>query len=280
MAEWNNEQLQFMLQFVHHEKTLAGMPGIEDPEQQSILLAQIFGLSPEYYRAHKQSFADLAWQAARELLNDPMFRQRFDRLPFSSSEKIIGLGDSITDDYQSWIEILRCLFVQGCPEKELTVVNAGVSGDTTAQVIARFLGVVNENPDWIICMIGTNDARRHGLDPVKTLVSLDETVRNLAALHHFASAQTQAKWVWMTPASVIEEQIPLHWHLGQFQLSWKNEDLAAIADAIRQRPEPVVDLQAIFGTPPDPALLLLDGLHPSIEGQKHIVRALVEKLSA
>jgi acyl-CoA thioesterase I len=280
MPAWNHDQLQFMLQFVHPEKILADMPGLQDAESHPAILAQIFNIAPEMFRAQRQGFADAAWQAARELLNDPVFRQRFDRLPFSNGEKIVGLGDSITDDYQSWIEILRCLFTQGCPEKELAVINAGVSGDTTAQVIARFLGVVNEKPDWIICMIGTNDARRHGLDPAKTLVSLDETVRNLAALHHFASAQTQAKWVWMTPASVIEEQIPLHWHLGQFQLSWKNEDLAAIADAIRQRPEPVVDLQSIFGAPPEPALLLPDGLHPSIEGQKRIVRALVETLSA
>lgn len=280
MNAWNDEQLQFMLQFVHPEKTLADMPGLEDPEQQSLLLAKIFNISPEMYRAQKQGFADSAWQAARELLNNANFNERFRQLPFSSGEKIVGLGDSITDDYQSWIEVLRCLLTQGSPEKELAVVNAGISGDTTTQVIARFLAVINENPDWIICMIGTNDARRHGLEPSKTLVSLDETVRNLDALRHFALTQTQAKWVWMTPASVIETLIPQHWHLGQNQLSWKNEDLSAIADAIRQRPEPVVDLQAVFGTPPDPGLLLPDGLHPSIEGQKAIVRALVEKLSA
>jgi acetyl esterase/acyl-CoA thioesterase-1 len=39
-----------------------------------------------------------------------------------------------------------------------------------------------------------------------------------------------------------------------------------------------VDLQALFGEPPDPALLLADGLHPSLEGQKAILRAVVAKL--
>jgi lysophospholipase L1-like esterase len=41
-----------------------------------------------------------------------------------------------------------------------------------------------------------------------------------------------------------------------------------------------VDLQAVFGLPPAPSLLLPDGLHPSLAGQKKIVRAVVETLAA
>jgi lysophospholipase L1-like esterase len=48
---------------------------------------------------------------------------------------------------------------------------------------------------------------------------------------------------------------------------------------IHRQPDPVVDLQDAFGTPPPPELLLPDGLHPSLAGQKTIVRALVETLS-
>jgi lysophospholipase L1-like esterase len=42
----------------------------------------------------------------------------------------------------------------------------------------------------------------------------------------------------------------------------------------------LVNLQDVFGLPPDPALLLPDGLHPSLAGQTAIVRAVVETLTA
>ncbi len=279
MNHWNKDELKFILQFLHPEKILSGMPGIDDSVSAEEIVPQIFALSPEIYHNLRSSFKDAAWQAARELLMEPAFNHLFRQLPFPQGAKIVGLGDSISDDYQSWVEILRCLFAQGCPEMNLQVINAGVSGDTTADVITRFLAVVEEKPDWIICMIGTNDARRHGVSPQKTLVSLEETKLNLEALRCFAASQTEASWIWMTPATVIEEQVAKHWYLGPYQLAWKNSDLLAIGAIIRQLPDPAVDLQAVFGLPPDPQLLLADGLHPSLVGQKLIVRTLVEALA-
>jgi lysophospholipase L1-like esterase len=146
-------------------------------------------------------------------------------------------------------------------------------------MIARFLDVVVEEPDWIICMAGTNDARLHGAFPKKVLVSLEETEKNLDMLHHMAVTQTQARWVWMTPPMAIEAQIAGHWMLSGFELRWRNEDLFAVGDLICRRAEPVVDLRQMFGEPPDPRYLLPDGLHPSLEGQTAIVRALVKRLA-
>ncbi len=157
--------------------------------------------------------------------------------------------------------------------------NAGISGDTTAQMISRFLDVVNIQPDWIICMVGTNDARRHGISPTKTLVSIEETAKNLLMLRNFAATQTTARWIWMTPTPVVEAQIAADWFLSPFQMMWLNQDLEAISEIMRQMPEPVVDLQQVFGSPANLDFLLPDGLHPSINGQKAIVKTLVQKLS-
>jgi lysophospholipase L1-like esterase len=129
-------------------------------------------------------------------------------------------------------------------------------------------------------MIGTNDARLHGQSPTKTLVSPHETEKNLAMLHNFARTQTSARWVWLTPATVIEPMIAAHWFLGPLQLMWKNEDLTAVAEAVKRQTDPVVDLQQHFGIPAKPDLLLDDGLHPSLAGQKVIVKALVEQLAS
>ena len=44
-----------------------------------------------------------------ELLIDKKFVEDVRRLPFLKGQKIVGYGDSITDDYQSWFEILSVI---------------------------------------------------------------------------------------------------------------------------------------------------------------------------
>ena len=63
------------------------------------------------------------------------------------------------------------------------------------------------------------------------------------------------------------------------QSHWRNEDVLAIASFIREQEEPVVDLQTAFGLPADPTLQGPDGVHPSLAGQKAIVKAFVECLT-
>jgi acyl-CoA thioesterase-1 len=274
VEELTPKQFAYVLQFQHLEKLLADLPGVNDAA-----MAALFGVDVRMYRGIRDSFARRARGAAQELLADAAFADRVDQLAFKPGEIVVGLGDSITDDDQSWLEILRHLLEIRRPQDGIKVVNAGVSGDTTSQMITRFLDVVLDEPDWIICMAGTNDARLHGQSPTKVLVSVEETEKNLTMLRNFAATQTTARWVWMTPATVIEEQIADHWFFWAFEQRWRNDDLAAIADVVRRQPELVVDLQAVFGVPADPALLLPDGLHPSLAGQKAIVTALVETLT-
>jgi lysophospholipase L1-like esterase len=262
--------LSYVLQFEHLEKRLEGMPGASDE-----VIAALFGLDDDAYRSIREQYAARARQTAQRLMAEPAFAAQAARLPFRPGEVVVGLGDSITDDDQSWLEILRAVLALRHDEDAVRIVNAGVSGDTTTQIIARFLDVVVERPDWIICMAGTNDARLHGRSAAKVLVSIEETIRNLAMLRHMGEMRTTARWIWMTPTPVIESQIAEHWMLGGFELSWRNADLLAVREAVRGRPEPVVDLWDAFGHPPRPRFLLADGLHPSIEGQEAIVRALV-----
>lgn len=265
------EQGSYYIQFQHPEKT---WPGLGDSA-----LAPLFEVDLPTYQKIRSIFAQTTRQAAMDLLDDPAFAVKVDRLPFETGATVVGLGDSITDDLQSWLEILRQVLALRRPHDQIKVVNAGFSGDTTSQVISRFLDVIQKEPDWIICMIGTNDARLHGLSPTKTLVSIEETARNLEMLRNFGRMQTKARWVWMTPSPVIEAQIASDWFLSPFQMMWRNDDLRAIAQLIRQMLDPVVDLQEAFGTVANPELLLPDGLHPSLAGQKRIISALIEELS-
>jgi acyl-CoA thioesterase I len=70
----------------------------------------------------------------------------------------------------------------------------------------------------------------------------------------------------------------------QAQEIWlRNDDMLAVASAVRERAgsgDMIVDLQGIFGRPPDPGMLQADGLHPSLLGQQAIARAFVEQVAA
>lgn len=270
----SSEQQAYVLQFQHPEKIIGGLSGLGDA-----MLAALFGIDAALYRQIKDQFAANARGAAEELLSDADFAAKVDRIPFLPGETIVGLGDSITDDWQSWLEILRNLIAIRRPSDNLKIVNAGISGHTTADINGRFLDIVAMQPKWILCMAGTNDARKHGLRPTKSMVGLEETGKNLVMLRAFSANQTTAQWIWITPPTLIQEKVAAHWFLGPLQLSFSNDHVAAIADLMRQLRDPVVDLQQIFGIPANPDYLLDDGLHPSLAGQKAIVRAVVEKLA-
>ena len=82
--------------------------------------------------------------------------------------KIVCLGDSITygqldtggQAVTPWPSRLQSLLRQYYGNNNITVVNAGVSGNTVATMIGRFqTDVRNQNPDLILFNGGTNDSR-------------------------------------------------------------------------------------------------------------------------
>lgn len=267
------EMLEYMLQFTHLEKTLAMYPGANEATY-----AGLFRVDEALYHEIKERFVVRAREAAQELLAHPNFAARVDRVPFARGETVIGVGSSVTDDSQSWFEILRHIFALRRPQDDIRFVNAGLSGDSTNHLIARFIDVVRKQPDWIICHISSNDGRRHGLSASKTLVSPEETEQNLVMLRHYAASQTTAKWLWMTPTTIIEERIEANPLLATNQVDFRNEDLAPIAEAVLKQPDLIVNLWPLFGHPADPDLVLWDGLHPSIKGHMLIVDALLSQL--
>ena len=271
----NQMMIETWVQYTHLEKLYGYLPGMDEA-----LLARLFGLDPEEYRGVKGRFDANARGAALELLEDASFAESVDLLPFGSGETVVGVGDSITDDLQSWLEILRHLFSERRPEDEIRVVNAGLSAHTTAMVLRRFIpSVVSLKPDWIFCLLGGNDATRVGPEPNKPQVGIEETTKNLEAMRRIAREQTPAEWVWITPPTYDEERASSFPPFKMGQSVFTNRDVVAIGDFVREQEDPVVDLQAVFGTPADPKLQGPDGVHPSLAGQKAIARAFVERLT-
>lgn len=267
-------QLANLLQFQQPERGWHLVPSLDDA-----LRAALLGLDTATFAASKARCDALSRQAAQELLQEPALALRVDRLPFEAGATIVGIGDSLTDDFQSWLEILRHVCELRRPGEGLRIVNAAVGGQTTTLALGRFHTTLGKRPDWILCLLGVNDAVRIGSPAGKTLVSAEETARNLLALRELA-APSDARWVWLTPPTIDEEQMATDSFLHALGLTWRNQDLEAIGDVVRRQPEPVIDVQAVFGRPAAADFLLPDGIHPSLAGHKAIVRALIERLTS
>jgi lysophospholipase L1-like esterase len=270
-----NKMIDNWVQYTHLEKLYGYLPGMDEE-----LLARLFGLDPEEYREIRDRFDANARDAALELLEDASFAERVDRLPFREGDTVVGVGDSITDDLQSWLEIVRHLLELRRPEDGIRIVNAGLSAHTTAMVLRRLVpNVISQEPDWIVCLLGGNDATRIGPEPNKPQVGIEETAENLEAMRRIAGEETGAEWVWITPPTYDEQRASSFPPFKMGQSVFRNDGIVAVGDLVRAQGDTVVDTQAVFGTPADPGLQGSDGVHPTLEGQKAIARAFVERLS-
>jgi acyl-CoA thioesterase I len=250
-----------LIQFVHPEKLLAGLPGALQPEA----LAALYGVDEQRYTSVVSGFDAEVDGAARRLTAE--LATELEALPFTHDDVVVAAGDSITDDLRSWARILQRAV--GRP-----LVEAGVSGDTTVHLISRLNRILESAPAWLLVLVGTNDARRHG-PAERPLVSDDEFRANLDALRRHVQARSAARLVWITPPAVIEERIESSPDLSADDVRWRNAEVEAKADIVRAQPEPVVDLGPVFRDERLPALLMPDGLHPSLEGQLAIASAVV-----
>lgn len=97
--------------------------------------------------------------------------------------RLVALGDSLTQGYglqpedglvaqlQAW------LAARG---HDVIVINAGVSGDTTAGGLARLDWTLGDAPDAMIVALGGNDLLR-GIDPAASRANLSAILARLAA---------------------------------------------------------------------------------------------------
>lgn len=95
---------------------------------------------------------------------------------------IVALGDSLTSGFgvvtnESFpVQLEAALREAGVSAR---VINAGVSGDTTAGGLARLDWVLADAPDLVIVELGSNDGLR-GLDPAQMEANLDAILARLA----------------------------------------------------------------------------------------------------
>jgi acyl-CoA thioesterase-1 len=97
--------------------------------------------------------------------------------------RIVVLGDSLVAGFQLRAadafpaQLERALKARG---HDVEIINAGVSGDTTAGGLERLKWAVPEATDAVILELGANDALR-GLDPARAKANLEKIILELKA---------------------------------------------------------------------------------------------------
>lgn len=178
---------------------------------------------------------------------------------------IAALGDSLTQGYGLTVEegfvpqLQAWLDANGA---DVRIINAGVSGDTTAGGLARVGWTLTPDVDGMIVALGGNDLLR-GLDPVQARGNIK------GILQVAQDADVEVLLVGM--------QAP-----GNFGAAYKTQFDAIYPDLADEYGS--VYLNSFFeglmveGALPDPAglraFLQADGIHPNADGVARIVKGL------
>ena len=175
---------------------------------------------------------------------------------------ILVLGDSLSAGYgisaeQGWVSLLaRRLKDQGLPHR---VVNASISGDTTAGGLSRLPAALDKHkPSIVLIELGANDGLRG-----QPVVQMKRNLQKLVDLAEAKKAQPV----------LFEMRIPSNYGLGyteQFRLAFG--EIAAAGK---------VPLVPFFLMPiaTDPKAFQDDGIHPTAAAQPQLLDAVWPKLS-
>ncbi|PLX95922.1 MAG: arylesterase [Desulfuromonas sp.] len=177
-----------------------------------------------------------------------------------SGLRILVLGDSLTAGYGLATEetfpaqLQQALQAAGYP---VTVINAGVSGDTSAGGLSRLEWALADRPDIVILELGANDALR-GLAPEQTGNNLEQIIIRL-----------QQAGVDILLAGMLAPR-----NLGSEYYSKFDNLYPALAARYAIALYPFF-LQGVAG---EPQLNLADGLHPNARGVAVIVQNILPYL--
>lgn len=182
------------------------------------------------------------------------------------AQTVVALGDSLTQGYglpdgEGFVPVLQgWLRDRG---HDATIINAGVSGDTTAGGLSRADWALQDGAQAVIVNLGGNDMLR-GLDPAQTRANLDAIL-------------TKADERGL-PVLLIGLHAPGNYG-PEFQTAFNAiaTDLAAEHGAILADDYlgPLVS-----GNQLDRRLMQSDGIHPNADGVRRLVDAIGPQVEA
>jgi lysophospholipase L1-like esterase len=134
---------------------------------------------------------------------------------FKPRQKLLFIGNSITDAGRSQFSPYGDGFVRDCqrwlqagyPELDLSVINRGVSGDTTQDLLARWeRDAIRLQPDWLFIKVGINDVWSVFEGFYREGISLEDFEKNYRRLIQLAHDRTQTQMILIEPFLVEKSQ--------------------------------------------------------------------------
>lgn len=187
---------------------------------------------------------------------------------FAAPVTVLALGDSLTAGYglpddQGLVPQLQAwLAAHG---SQVSIINAGVSGDTTAGGLSRTDWSLTPDVQAVMVNLGGNDMLR-GLDPAESRANLDAILSKLAAKN--------------LPVLLVSLRAP-----GNYGADFKRDFDAMYGDLSQKYGTlltdnyffPLIDQKAGLL---DPALMQGDGIHPNAKGVATVVEVLGPQVQA
>ncbi len=182
--------------------------------------------------------------------------------PIDAALKIIILGDSLSaglglpesDAFPAVVE-------SGLRERghAVSVINAGVSGDTSAGGLARLDWVLSQRPDILVVELGGNDALRG-----QPITNIDRNLREIVRRGLAAGARVL----------LLGMDVPTNYGPEY------SSDFAAMYERIADEEGVVLVPEFVREIGLDPELMQADGLHPTTEGHRRLAETLAPHLEA
>jgi len=162
----------------------------------------------------------------------------------------LGIGQSVPDQLELALKNTGV---------NVKIINAGVSGDTSAGGLARLAWALAEKPKGLIIELGANDGLR-GLDPKQTFRNLNTIIER---------AKSENIKVLLTGMLAPPNLGPEY-----------GREFNSVFPLLAQKQ--VIELYPFYleGVVSDPALNLADGLHPNEKGVAIIVNNLLPKVKS
>ena len=187
--------------------------------------------------------------------------------------KIVAFGDSVTkgviSKHLTWTFILERI-LNSWYEEKVTLVNAGVGGDTTEGALKRIeKDVLSVAPDIVLIMFGLNDQAR---------VPLSEYKRNLTRIVTILTKKG-IQPILMTSNPITEKYSEIRGHKHYLISSTRLRDYVNVVREVAwDKYIPLIDIYDFFIKNPQLQRFIFDGVHPDAVAQSAMASFIAKHL--
>lgn len=178
-----------------------------------------------------------------------------------ANKKLVVLGDSITEGYgvskDAAYPVLLEKKLHQAGKSDWTVINAGVSGSTTASALPRLKWLMKSKPDIVLLVLGANDGLRG--------FKIEDVTKNLSDALEYGAKQN---------VRMILGGLYLPPNYGKDYTEKFKNMFASLAKKYNVTFIPFI-LDKVAG---NPKYNLPDGIHPNEEGHKIIAENVFQVL--